>query len=132
MKYLIDNDTVIDFMQDRGETRARIAAITEAGDDISLCAVTVAELHSGVNEKNLKLFKDWLGLLPYWDISQQAAEQAGSFRKTASAVGRTLHIPDCLLASCARENGAIVLTSNTKDFEFIKDVSVLSLRDKAA
>jgi predicted nucleic acid-binding protein len=126
MKYLIDTDTVIDFMQDRGKTRARIAALTEAGDDIALCAVTVAELHSGVSEKNLQLFKDWLGSLPYWDISQQAAEQAGSFRKTASASGRSL------LASCARENGAIVLTSNTKDFEFIKDVRVLSLRDRVA
>ena len=32
MKYLLDTDTVIDFMQNRGETRARIAAMTEAGD----------------------------------------------------------------------------------------------------
>lgn len=73
MKYLIDTDTVIDFMQDRGEARARIAVMIQAGDDIALCAVTVAELHSGVSEKNLRLFKDWLGSLPYWDISQQAA-----------------------------------------------------------
>jgi len=55
MKYLIDTDTVIDFMQDRGETRSRIAAMIQAGDDIALCAVTVAELYSGVSEKNLRL-----------------------------------------------------------------------------
>src|SRR4051812_48641766 len=101
MKYLIDTDTVIDFMQDRDETRTRIAAMIQAGDDIALCAITVAELYSGVSEKNLRLFKDWLASLPYWQISQEAAEQSGSYRKTASGAGRTLHIPDCLLAACA-------------------------------
>src|SRR3954453_24020265 len=111
MKYLIDTDTVIDFMQDRGKTRVRIAVMTQAGDDIALCAITVAELHSGVSEKNLRLFKDWLGSLPYWQISQEAAEQAGTYRKAAAAAGRTLHIPDCLLAACAQEKGATVLTS---------------------
>ena len=131
MKYLLDTDTIIDFIQDRGETRARIAAITEAGHLLALCAITVAELHSGLSEKNLRLFNDWLQSLPYWHISPEAAKQAGIYRKSASEAGKTLHVSDCLLAACARDQQAIVLSSNTKDFP-MKDVRVLSLREEAA
>ena len=52
MKYLLDTDTLIGFIQGHSNTRARIVAMTEEGDLIGLCAVTVAELHSGVSEKN--------------------------------------------------------------------------------
>jgi predicted nucleic acid-binding protein len=91
----------------------------------------VAELYSGPNEKNLRLFSDWLGSLPYWDISPEASEQAGIYRKSASGAGKTLHVSDCLLAACAREQQATVLTSNIKDYP-MKDVRVLSLRNEAA
>jgi predicted nucleic acid-binding protein len=131
MKYLLDTDTLIGFIQDRAETRVRIAAMTEAGDLLALCPVTVAELYSGLNEKNLRLFSDWLRSLPYWDISPEAAKQAGIYRKSASGAGRTLHVSDCLLAACAREQQATVLTSNIKDYP-MRDVRVLSLWDKAA
>ena len=131
MKYLLDTDTLIDFIQDRGQTRARIAAMTEAGDLLALCAVTVAELYSGLSEKNLRLFNAWLQSLPYWHISREAAMQAGSYRKTAAEAGRTLHVSDCLIATCAREQDAVVVTSNAKDFP-MRDVRVLSLRDEAA
>lgn len=131
MKYLLDTDTVIDFIQNRGKTRTRIAAMTEAGDLIGLCAVTVAELYSGLSEKNLRLFSDWLKSLPYWHISLEGAMQAGIYRKSASEAGTTLHVSDCLVAACAREQDAIVLTSNIKDYP-MRDVRVLSLREEAA
>ena len=131
MKYLLDTDTVIDFMQNRGDTRARIAAMTEAGDLIGLCAVTIAELYSGLSEKNLRLFSDWLTSLPYWHISLEAAMQAGIYRRTASEAGKTSHVSDCLVAACAREQSATVLTSNSKDYP-MDDVRVLSLREETA
>lgn len=53
--------------------------------------------------------------------------RAGIDRKMASEAGRTLPVSDCLLAAVAREQQAIVLTSNIKDFP-MKDVRVMSLR----
>src|SRR4051794_8659951 len=106
MKYLLDTDTLVDFIQDRAETRVRIAAMTEAGDLLALCAVTVAELYSGLNRKKLRLLSDWLRSLPYWDISPEAAKHAGIHRKSASGAGKTLHVSDCLVAACAREQCA--------------------------
>jgi predicted nucleic acid-binding protein len=69
--------------------------------------------------------------LPYWPITREAAMQAGIDRKTASDKGRTLSVSDSLIAAIARENDAIVLTSNIKDYP-TRDVRVMSIRAKAA
>jgi predicted nucleic acid-binding protein len=121
MKYLLDTDALIDFLQDRDNTRKRITALIEANDDVALCAITVAEVFSGLSEKNRKQWSDWLLSLPYWHIDWESAMQAGIDRKEASDAGRTL----------ARQHDATLLTSNIKHYPK-KDVRVLSLRDDAA
>ena len=129
MKYLLDTDTLIDVLQNTGQARERVTALIEAGDEVALCAISVAELYSGLSGTRRKRWDEWLSSLPYWDISRTAAMQAGIDRKTASEAGRTLPVSDCLLAAVAREQQATVLTSNIKDYP-MKDVRVMSLREK--
>jgi predicted nucleic acid-binding protein len=131
MKYLLDTDTLIDFLQDRGNARKCITSLIEADDDVALCAITVAEVFSGLSEKNRKQWSDWLLALPYWHIGWESAMRAGTDRKEASETGRTLSVTDSLLAALARQHDATLLTSNIKDYP-MDDVRVLSLRNKAA
>src|SRR4051794_28203528 len=98
MKYLLDTDTLIDFLQDRGQTRQRLAAMIEAGDEVAVSAVAVAELYSGLSESKRAQWDEWLGSLPYWPISRDAAKRAGMDRKTASDAGKTLSVMDSLVA----------------------------------
>jgi predicted nucleic acid-binding protein len=69
--------------------------------------------------------------LSYWHIGYGVAAQAGMYRKMTAEAGRTLSTTDSLLGALARDKSAILLTSNIKDYP-MKDVRVLSLRDKAA
>lgn len=131
MKYLFDTDTLIDFLEDRDETRPHVNALISTGDEVALCAITVSELYSGLNPQKRAKWEKWLMALPYWQISRQAAKQAGIYRKTASDAGRTFSISDSLVAALAREQQATVLTSNIKDFP-PEGVRVLSLRKVAA
>lgn len=132
MKYLLDTDTLIDFLEDRYEIRPQINTMIQAGDEVALCAITVGELYSGLDTQKRVKWEEWLRALPYRQISREAAEQAGILRRTAAEAGRTLHVSDCLIAACARQQGAIVLTSNKKDFEKMKDIRLMSLRKKAS
>jgi predicted nucleic acid-binding protein len=132
MKYLLDTDTVIDVIQDREQVRGRISALIEGGDEVAVCAITLAELYSGLPDARREKWQGWLSALPYWEVSRGAAEQAGIYRKAGSAAGKTLHVPDCLIAACAAERGATVLSSNTKDYESMHDIVVMSLRERAA
>lgn len=131
MRYLLDADTLIDYIQDRGNTRPRITALIEQDDEIALCAVTVTELYSGLSDKKRAIWENWLRALSYWHISYDVARRAGTYRKAASESGRTLSVSDSLLAALARENDATLLTSNIKDYP-MQDVKVLSLREEAA
>ena len=130
MKYLFDTDTLIDYMADRGNARSRIDAMIEAGDDVAVCAVTVAEIYTGLTDKKRALWDSWLLALSYWQINFDVAVQAGIYRKTASESGRTLSVSDSLLAALAHGHGATLLTSNIKDYP-MRDVRVLSLREQA-
>jgi predicted nucleic acid-binding protein len=131
MKYLLDTDTLIDVLADHGRTRWSVTELIDEGDEVALCAITLAELYSGLSEKNRALWESWLLALPYWHISIGAAMRAGRYRKSASESGRTLSVTDSLLAALANQHGATILTSNIKDYP-MKDVKVLSLREKAA
>jgi predicted nucleic acid-binding protein len=130
MKYLLDTDSLIDCILDSGETRQRITSMIEAGDEVALCAITLAELYSGLSEKRRARWQDWLLALPYWQISTVVAMRAGADRKNMLDLGKTVSVTDSLIGALARENDAIVLTSNIKDYP-MKDVQVLSLREKA-
>jgi len=131
MKYLLDTDTLIDVLEDRGTTRRQVTAMIESGTEVALCAITIVEIYSGLNEKKRTKWKNWLLALPYWHISRAAAQRAGVDRKTASDGGRTFSVTDSLIAAVARENDATVLTSNIKDYP-MNDVQVRSLREHAA
>jgi predicted nucleic acid-binding protein len=130
MKYLLDTDTLIDYVKDRGNARAHINALIEADEEVALCAITVAEIYSGLSDKKRKVWDSWLLALPYWHIGFNVAVQAGTYRKTASEAGRTLSATDSLLAALARDKGAVLLTSNLKDYP-MDDVRVRSLREEA-
>ena len=131
MKYLLDADTLIDYIQDRGNTRPRITVMIEQDDEVAVCAITVAEVYSSLSDKRRGIWESWIMALSYWHIGFDVAAQAGTYRKTASEAGRTLSTTDSLLAALARDKDAILLTSNIKDYP-MKDVRVLSLREEAA
>jgi predicted nucleic acid-binding protein len=130
MRYLLDTDTLIDCILGTGNTRERIQELIEREEEVALSPVTVAEVYSGLSEKRRIKWKSWLLSLSYWHIDFDVAAQAGTYRKTASEAGRTLSTTDSLLAALARDKGAILLTSNIKDYP-MKDVRILSLRNEA-
>jgi predicted nucleic acid-binding protein len=131
MRYLLDADTLIDFVLDRGNARPRITAMIEQDDEVAACAISVAELYSGLSDERRATWESWIMALSYWHIDIDVAMRAGTYRKTASERGRTLSVTDSLLAALAHEKDATLLTSNIKDYP-MKDVRVLSLRDEAA
>src|SRR5512133_2661084 len=123
MRYLLDADTLIDFVVDRGNARPRITAMIEQDVGVAVCAISVAELYSGLSAKRRASWESWIMALSYWHIDIDVAMRAGTYRKTASEGGRTLSVTDSLLAALAHEKDATLLTSNIKDYP-MKDVRV--------
>src|SRR3954453_23326490 len=110
MKYLLDADPLIDYIQDRGNARPRITAMMEQDEEVAVCAITVAEVYSGLSDKRRDIWESWIITLSYWHIGYDVSFQGGRYRKTGSAAGRTLAVTDSLLAALARDKDAVLLT----------------------
>jgi predicted nucleic acid-binding protein len=61
-------------------------------------------------------WEGWISDFAFWEISFQAAAQAGALRFDLSRKGRTIHIADALMAATAIETDATLVTNNIKDF----------------
>lgn len=126
-RYLLDTSSLIDFTKGREPVTARILAMLERGDEIVICAVTIAELYSGFALDDIA---DWLPFarrLYYHDISLDAAIGAGRDRYQFARQGWAIATTDALIAAAARELGAILVTDNTRHFP-MTDIRVESLR----
>lgn len=52
----------------------------------------------------------------HYDITRELAEKAGTLRREWATRGRTLTLPDCLIAAAALVHGLVLVTDNAKDF----------------
>ncbi len=125
--YLLESDTLIDFSKRYEPTSTWILRSLGGSDVIAVCAVNVAEFFNGVVPHQRPMWDNFFATLTYFDISLAAATRAGMYRYDFARRGIQLHTPDTLVAAVAYENGAIVVTSNVKDYP-MADVQTLDPR----
>ena len=70
-----------------------------------------------------------LDTLEHYDVTRPVAERAGLLRAERASQGRTLALPDLLIAAVALLHGLVLVTGNVKDFP-MKDLRVLCLSDR--
>ncbi|CAN5526797.1 hypothetical protein BH20CHL7_BH20CHL7_18910 [soil metagenome] len=116
MRYVLDASFLIDLLRGDPEAAARLDAMHAAGDDPIVTSVTNAEVWSGVRPDHAGPVEDLLRYLEYVHAGPDAARLAGEWRASARASGRTLGLPDALIAATADHLGATVLTRNVRDF----------------
>ncbi|MBI2590399.1 MAG: PIN domain-containing protein [Candidatus Blackburnbacteria bacterium] len=128
-RYLVDTTTLIDFSKGFEPVATRLKAIIDAGGELIVCAVQVAEFYRGLEPKHRTKWNEFFEVLTYWNISLVAAQNAGILRREYARQGRILTITDALLAAVAIETGVELITENPKDFP-MPNIRLLSLRGK--
>lgn len=126
-RYLLDTDSLIDFSKGWEPTRSKFLQLIEGGDELGVCAINIAEFYSGIPPESRSLWDEFFAALGYWIITREAAADAGMDRYGLARGGQLITTADSLIAAVAKEQHAIVLTSNTKDFP-VEGVVVQSLR----
>ena len=119
--------TVEEFLTSIGRTFGEI--------EIAMSAVTLAELVHGVARANTpevrtarRAFRNELKKhVPVHPITDSTAEIAGQISGEQAAKGITLPADDLLIGASAIEQGYAVATLNTRHFQMIPKLKVLSL-----
>jgi predicted nucleic acid-binding protein len=91
-------------------------------------AVNIAEFFAGLRPAERSRWAAFFGELRYWGVTPQVAVRAGIYRYDYARQGRTILLPDALVAATAVEEGAILVTNNVKDFP-MPELSLLRLPD---
>lgn len=128
MRYLLDTTVLIDFSKGHTPTVSKILTMLEKGDELGVCAITVAEFYAGVMRGAETKLDTFMDSLTYWYIDRQTAVSAGNFRRTFARHGKTVTIADALIAATALQEHAVLVTDNVKDFPM--KITTVSLRGK--
>ena len=80
----------------------------DAGDELGVCAINVAEFYSGLPAERRDVWRNFLMALPYWEIAHETAENAGVQRYSLARAGRNVSTTDALVASVARQHNATI------------------------
>jgi predicted nucleic acid-binding protein len=86
----------------------------------------VAEIYADLRSKEEQRTTALLRSLQLFPITFSVAEPAGRFKQSHSRRGKTLSMPDAIVAAVAIHNHLTLITDNVKDFP-MKELSLYSL-----
>jgi predicted nucleic acid-binding protein len=65
-----------------------------------------------------------------YDVNRELADRAGDLVREQAERGRTLSVPDAIIAATAIAHGLTLLTLNTTDFQEIPGLNIASLAEE--
>ena len=116
-RLLVDTDIAIDYL--RGE-RAAVAFVREHEKEISLSAVTVAELFAGVREGDETFeLEEFVRLFPVIPVDLEIAKTAGLHRRDFGPSHGT-GLADGMIAATADGHELELKTLNTRHYPMLR------------
>lgn len=123
---LVDSSFWIGEARRRRDPLLRLSCLT-TDTDLAICGVIRCEVARGIREQahlnRLQRFWDAMVYLPTDQALWEAAEQ---LLWTLDRMGRQLPLPDAVIASCAIQAGAALLTYDS-DFQAVPGLQLLGV-----
>ena len=114
--YLLDTSVIIDVLRGVRRRAEILERLLADGHLLAFTAINVAEVFAGMRSKERRPTVALLASLEHYDITRDIAEKAGALRREWATRGRTLTLPDCLIAAAALTHDLVLVTDNAKDF----------------
>ena len=116
MELLLDTSVLIDALRFRNARRELLARLVNEGHHLSTTALNIAEVYAGVREGETAMTVSFLDALKCHELTATSGRRAGVLKSAWARKGRTLSLPDAIIAAIAIENECSLVTDNRKDF----------------
>ena len=126
-KYILDTTLLIDHLRGRKGAAELVDTLALNNHRLGVCCVSIVELYSGLGWGELAAAGDLTDNMEYYEVSREAAKEAGRYRYEFARRGTTLSATDTLIAATAIAEGAILITANTRDFP-MEEIEILEHR----
>lgn len=114
--YLLDTTVIIDALNNKRNRNSALIGLAEQGHLLACCPINVAEVYAGLRPKEEEKTAALLHSLQLYPITFPVAELAGRIKREYGRKGKTLSIPDAVIAAVALHYNLTLITDNTKDF----------------
>ena len=109
---------MIDVLRPRRRRRELLAAIVQSGYILATSAINIGELYAGLRANEIEPAERFLNELECYPLTAAIARRAGELKRDRAKKGRTLSLPDVIVAATAMEYELTLMTDNRKDFPF--------------
>ncbi len=113
--YLLDSGLLIHHL--RGQPDAvRILRMLGKRERFAIASVTRLEVHAGMQEQERYATQRLLSRFLTYDLEADIADRAGDYLREYRSQGKTLSVPDAIIAATAIQRGLTLVTFNPKHF----------------
>lgn len=117
MTILLDTSVIIDAINEKRGRRGLLRDLALRGETLTCCAINVAEVYANAHPEEEAATSRVLRGLECIEVGFDLGERAGRLKYEWGQKGRTLHIPDVIVAAVvALTFGLTLATDNRKDF----------------
>jgi len=128
IRYMLDTNSCIRIIKERPELVCRKLSRLAVGD-VAISSIVSAELWYGVacsekkrqNEAALKDFLEYVEVIAW---PSEAGPVYGRIRAELKKRGRPIGAMDLLIAAHTVHLGAVLVTENTKEFQYVPDLKI--------
>lgn len=113
---LLDSCVIFDALNGKRSRAQYLQHLLSEGNLLACCAVNIAEVYAGMRESEAAATEDFLAALEYLHMDDEIARRAGLIKREWARKGRTLSLPDVMIAAVAIFYKVPLLTDNKKDF----------------
>jgi predicted nucleic acid-binding protein len=117
-EYLLDTTTIIDHLRGDKKVSSYLEEIGIRGDIAGCCCINIAEVFTGVKEKEKEKTDRFIESLYYFEVTKEIARLAGGLKQKYIKKGKTLATTDLIIAATAMVYGLTLITKNTKHYPF--------------
>lgn len=118
---IVDTTFLIDLLNGRGE-----AIEFSKNNYFATTAISVFEIIQGMKKSEEAKTKGLFEEIPVLDFDKECAILSANIFKELKLKGLEIDFQDCMIASICIKNKSKLVTKNTKHFERIKNLEVLS------
>jgi len=116
MNLLLDTSVLIDVLRSRKGRRELLARLANEGHSLATSTLNATELYAGVRFGEEARTDQLLHSLLCYDMGCTTGVRAGMLINDWGRKGKTISLPDAVIAAIAIERGCTLVTDNRKDF----------------
>jgi predicted nucleic acid-binding protein len=111
VRALFDSNILIDYLNGFNQAKKELALY----ESRAISVITWIEVMSGCDESAEITTRAWLSTFILIQLDHAIADRAAKMRRSSSV--KKVRLPDAIILASAIENGFILVTRNSKDFD---------------